>query len=267
MPMAARVADVTGHSPPLNPGPGSTDVLIGFLPAWRALPAAMAGAVESISNMMYQFMLRPQMTPADATPFVVMISKSLVEGAAAAAGCGSIGSAAAASTAVATLTTANATLTTAWGLASVVPGGQPAANIAYTEGIKAATAAAACAVMASMAALSDMHICPVPVPIPPHGPGFVTKGSVTVSINKLAAARQGDQVFEACGGPDPIAMGCPTVIIGDEPFVAASGGVGSPAGVTMSAAKQAGSPFIDAGAPCQGPPTDEPGIPPCAGGG
>jgi uncharacterized Zn-binding protein involved in type VI secretion len=34
-------------------------------------------------------------------------------------------------------------------------------------------------------------------------------------INGLSAARQGDQVFEAAGGPDPIAMGCMTVQIGD----------------------------------------------------
>ncbi|MFO1372491.1 MAG: hypothetical protein U1F42_08875 [Candidatus Competibacteraceae bacterium] len=33
-------------------------------------------------------------------------------------------------------------------------------------------------------------------------------------ITKLPAARQGDQVMEACGGADPIAMGCPTVQIG-----------------------------------------------------
>ena len=36
MPPAARVADMTGHGTPLGPGPGSTDVLIGGMPAWRA---------------------------------------------------------------------------------------------------------------------------------------------------------------------------------------------------------------------------------------
>ena len=210
MPMAARVTDTTSHGTPMAPGPGSADVLIGFLPAWRALPAAMAAGVEGISNVMNQFMLRPQMTPADATPFIVVISKALGEGAASAAACGSVGSSAAAATAVATMNVANVTLTTAWTAASVLPGGQPAANIAYTKGIKAATAVAACAVMASMVGISDMHVCPIPVPLPPHGPGFVTKGSATVSINKLSAARQLDQVFEACGGPDPIAMGCPS---------------------------------------------------------
>ncbi|MDH3974150.1 MAG: PAAR domain-containing protein [Deltaproteobacteria bacterium] len=33
---AARVADPTSHGTPLSPGPGSPDVLIGGMPAWRA---------------------------------------------------------------------------------------------------------------------------------------------------------------------------------------------------------------------------------------
>lgn len=38
MPAAARVGDLTSHaSTPLAPGPGSVDVFIGGLPAWRAL--------------------------------------------------------------------------------------------------------------------------------------------------------------------------------------------------------------------------------------
>jgi uncharacterized Zn-binding protein involved in type VI secretion len=36
MPLAARVGDQTAHGTPLAPGPGSTNVLIGGLPAWRA---------------------------------------------------------------------------------------------------------------------------------------------------------------------------------------------------------------------------------------
>lgn len=213
--MAATVSSVTGHGPPLGPGPGCPTVLIGFLPAWRGLPAGMGAAVEQISNLMLQFMLRPLMTPADATPFLVQISKSLSDGAANAGAAGAPTAAAVAQSQIATLNAANAVLTTAWGTASVVPGGQPAANKAYTEGIKAATAVASSAVLASMAGLSDMHVCPIPVPIPPHGPGFVTSCSTSVVIGGLGAARQGDQVYEACGGPDPIAMGCPTVFIGD----------------------------------------------------
>jgi uncharacterized Zn-binding protein involved in type VI secretion len=37
MPPAARLADLTSHGTPLGPGPGSPDVLIGGMPAWRAL--------------------------------------------------------------------------------------------------------------------------------------------------------------------------------------------------------------------------------------
>ncbi len=32
---AARVGDQTGHGTPLSPGPGSPNVLIGGMPAWR----------------------------------------------------------------------------------------------------------------------------------------------------------------------------------------------------------------------------------------
>lgn len=37
MPPAARILDATTHGMPLTPGPGSVNVLIGFMPAWRAL--------------------------------------------------------------------------------------------------------------------------------------------------------------------------------------------------------------------------------------
>ena len=36
MPLAARVGDMTSHGTPLSPGPGSADVFIGGMPAWRA---------------------------------------------------------------------------------------------------------------------------------------------------------------------------------------------------------------------------------------
>ena len=35
MPLAARVGDLTSHGTPLAPGPGSFNVLIGGMPAWR----------------------------------------------------------------------------------------------------------------------------------------------------------------------------------------------------------------------------------------
>lgn len=36
MPPAARVGDQTSHGTPLGPGPGSSNVYIGGMPAWRA---------------------------------------------------------------------------------------------------------------------------------------------------------------------------------------------------------------------------------------
>jgi uncharacterized Zn-binding protein involved in type VI secretion len=36
MPFAARMSDQTSHGTPLSPGPGSANVLIGGMPAWRA---------------------------------------------------------------------------------------------------------------------------------------------------------------------------------------------------------------------------------------
>lgn len=40
MPAAARVGDTTSHGTPLGPGPGSNNVLIGGMPAWRCLSDA-----------------------------------------------------------------------------------------------------------------------------------------------------------------------------------------------------------------------------------
>ena len=48
MPPIARVTDPVLHPlpPVLQPGPGSPNVLIGFLPAWRAVPPAVAAALQ-----------------------------------------------------------------------------------------------------------------------------------------------------------------------------------------------------------------------------
>lgn len=45
---AARVTDNVTHPlpPVLSPGPGSSDVFIGFLPAWRGVLAAVAAALQ-----------------------------------------------------------------------------------------------------------------------------------------------------------------------------------------------------------------------------
>jgi uncharacterized Zn-binding protein involved in type VI secretion len=50
MPPAARVTDATTHGAPLSPGPGSANVLIGNLPAWRALIDQHACPAVSVSG-------------------------------------------------------------------------------------------------------------------------------------------------------------------------------------------------------------------------
>lgn len=50
MPPAARILDPTTHGMPLSPGPGSMDVIIGGLPAWRALMDQHACPAVSISG-------------------------------------------------------------------------------------------------------------------------------------------------------------------------------------------------------------------------
>lgn len=46
---AARKLDSTSHGPPLNPGPGSPNVKIGFQPAWRALPSGAGAGLQSFN--------------------------------------------------------------------------------------------------------------------------------------------------------------------------------------------------------------------------
>jgi len=50
MPPAARVSDSTTHGSPLAPGPGSPNVLIGGMPAWRTLIDQHACPAVSISG-------------------------------------------------------------------------------------------------------------------------------------------------------------------------------------------------------------------------
>lgn len=224
MPPAARVADVTAHGPPLTPGPGSPDVLIGFMPAWRALPSGMGAGIEKAADTMKDFMGTASFTPAETPSKLAEVFAALGQDAGQAAGNGAPGAPAGASGGATAAITANVALTATYVAAAAVPGGEPAAKTVYTEGIKAAGAAAASAAMSAMAGVADMHICPIPCPIPPHGPGLVTKGSKSVFINGLPAAREGDKVFEACGGSDPIQLGCQTVLIGDDGGGPASGG-------------------------------------------
>ena len=70
--------------------------------------------------------------------------------------------------------------------------------------------------MPAWRASADFHACPmvIPGPVPvPHVGGTVAMGSVTVMIENMPAARQGDMIMES-GPPNSISMGCPTVMIG-----------------------------------------------------
>ena len=168
---AARVTDITSHGPPLNPGPGSPNVLIGKLPAWRGLPAAAAAALQAAQQ---------------ASDTVIKTAEA----------------------------------------ATVAAAGTPGAPAAYAaeQAAKTAAAAAMSSLMSGLAAgaaassggmgAPDMHVCPIPTPVPPHGPGYVIDGSQTVLVNGLPLCRQGDKVLEALGGPDPIAKGEFTVLVG-----------------------------------------------------
>ena len=62
-------------------------------------------------------------------------------------------------------------------------------------------------------ATADLHTCPLVSGTVPHVGGVVAVGSVTVFINNLPAARQGDLVVEAAP-PNSITLGEPTVLIG-----------------------------------------------------
>ena len=92
--------------------------------------------------------------------------------------------------------------------------GYPAAKAAE-ETAKATAATAMGSMISGAAGGADIHVCAVPLPVPPHGPGVVVDGSATVLINNLPAARQGDTIVEAVGPPDKITTGDATVLIGD----------------------------------------------------
>ena len=59
----------------------------------------------------------------------------------------------------------------------------------------------------------DVHACPLVNGLQPHVGGAVAAGSVTVLVAGLPAARQTDIIVEP-GGPNAIAAGAPTVLIG-----------------------------------------------------
>lgn len=100
--------------------------------------------------------------------------------------------------------------------ATLAAAGTPgaAAAKAAEETLKTSLSISMGSVMMAFAGTSDIHVCPIPVPIPPHGPGVVIDGCATVLINNMPACRQGDTVLESLGGADKIALGCTTVLIG-----------------------------------------------------
>ncbi len=53
MPPAARILDNVAHPlpPVLTPGPGSMNVLIGFLPAWRGIGGGAAAAIQTAKKI------------------------------------------------------------------------------------------------------------------------------------------------------------------------------------------------------------------------
>jgi uncharacterized Zn-binding protein involved in type VI secretion len=67
--------------------------------------------------------------------------------------------------------------------------------------------------MPAWLASKDLHTCPLVTVLVPHVGGMVQIGSMTVFINGLPAARQGDMIIEN-GPPNTIAAGAPTVQIG-----------------------------------------------------
>ncbi|MCC2670096.1 MAG: hypothetical protein K0Q72_2567 [Armatimonadetes bacterium] len=122
----------------------------------------------------------------------------------------------------------------------------------------------------------DFHACPIVKGVIPDVGGMVMLGSLGVYTNHMMQARMGDMVVEIPGGPNPIVVGAPNVMVGEirpgstvsppnivlVPKVSAAtagptgagaqqraaalahGGAGGTAqGKTMQAAKKAAAPF------------------------
>lgn len=175
---AARLTDAVVHPTPpvLTGGPPALTVLIGNLPAWKGIPLALSAGVQAA-----------QQTSESAIKIAEGIALATAAAAVAAAGTPAAPTAAAAAT---------------------------AARLA-AETLKASSAAAMSATIGAAAAGgASMHVCALPWPIPPHGPGVVIDGSSTVIIENMPACRMGDTIVEAIGPPNKIVMGCLTVVVG-----------------------------------------------------
>jgi uncharacterized Zn-binding protein involved in type VI secretion len=80
MPAAARITDITVHGSPMVPGTGSPNVLIGNLPAWRAMsPAAVAGFVALLAKILVNVKLLGVAINAANQPAIVKIGKDLAD--------------------------------------------------------------------------------------------------------------------------------------------------------------------------------------------
>jgi len=190
MPPAARVTDITVHGSPLLPGTGSMNVLIGGLPAWRAMsPAAVAGFLLLVAKILSNVNKLATAISSENVPAAAKIGKDL---------------------------------------AKQVP-----------EAVQ-------------MIGAMDKIVCPMlllRIAGPPHGMGVMLGGSQTVLINNLPAGRVGDQIRELLSPePNSVAIGCPTVIIGDS---GPPPSIGAIAGAVVSAfqrAAESGSALV-----CKGP--------------
>jgi hypothetical protein len=123
-------------------------------------------------------------------------------------------------------------------------------------------------------AMIDQHACPAVSISGADGVGSVMKGSATVLINSQMSCRQMDIIVEkpglALGPANPIAMGCPTVMIGEmgppapgglggaslssamcaaasapEPGDSRQGAGGSPQAAALKEAAQEGAPLVE----------------------
>ncbi|MBC8073674.1 MAG: PAAR domain-containing protein [Deltaproteobacteria bacterium] len=65
-------------------------------------------------------------------------------------------------------------------------------------------------------ALVDFCVCAAATPIP-HVGGVAPVGDPTVMINGFPIVRAGDVIVEPCGGPNPVLMGCTSVMAGAAP--------------------------------------------------
>ena len=70
--------------------------------------------------------------------------------------------------------------------------------------------------MPPAARISDMHVCPMVTGVVPHVGGPIAVGCPTVMIGFMPAARVGDMCV-CVGPPDTIAKGSATVMIGNMP--------------------------------------------------